>query len=88
MKRINDDFLDWEATRKRDGRPFFAFLNYYDAHHPYLTPEPWKGGPAGRKPQSGADYGLLRSWWGLDKRHLERSQVELARDSSLIMSAN
>lgn len=37
--RIQDDFLSW-----LDGigeRPFFAFLNYFDAHHPYLPPEPF-----------------------------------------------
>jgi len=27
----------------REGRPFFAFLNYYDAHAPYLPPEPFAG---------------------------------------------
>jgi arylsulfatase A-like enzyme len=79
--RINGDFLEWESRRGREGRPFFAFLNYYDAHHPYLTPEPWEGGPPGRRPESAADFGLLRSWWGLDKRRLDDRQVELARDS-------
>ena len=79
--RISGDFLDWESNRKPDGRPFFAFLNYYDAHHPYLAPEPWNGGPPGRRPRSTADFGLLRSWWGLDKRRLDGIQVELARDS-------
>jgi arylsulfatase A-like enzyme len=27
----------------RAGRPFFAFLNYYDAHGPYLPPKSWDG---------------------------------------------
>ncbi len=37
---VNRSFLQWQA---RDGsRPFFAFLNYYDAHTPYLPPDPWK----------------------------------------------
>ncbi|MGE0555918.1 MAG: sulfatase-like hydrolase/transferase [Gemmatimonadales bacterium] len=34
---ITDDFLDWQATV--DGRPFFAFLNYFDAHGPYRAPD-------------------------------------------------
>ena len=37
---INRAFLQWQS---RDaGRPFFAFLNYYDAHTPYLPPHPWQ----------------------------------------------
>jgi arylsulfatase A-like enzyme len=33
---IDADFLRW-LDRSR-GRPFFAFLNYFDAHEPYLPP--------------------------------------------------
>ena len=33
---INDHFLAWLA--RTDHRPFFAFLNYFDAHEPYLPP--------------------------------------------------
>ena len=80
-ERINRDFLAWESGRGSAGQPFFAFLNYYDAHHPYLAPEPWEGGPPGRSPESADDFGLLRSWWGLDKRELDPRQVQLARDS-------
>jgi arylsulfatase A-like enzyme len=54
--RINRDFLRW-LDRAGD-RPFFAFLNYYDAHHPYLTP--------GHPPASVADEAILRDGWGLD----------------------
>jgi arylsulfatase A-like enzyme len=32
---INRSFLAW-SRRLPDGRPFFAFLNYFDAHDPYL----------------------------------------------------
>jgi arylsulfatase A-like enzyme len=38
-ERVQRDFLGWV-----DGlgdRPFFAFLNYFDAHHPYLPPRPF-----------------------------------------------
>lgn len=34
---INREFLGWLAGR--DQRPFFAFLNYYDAHEPYHVPD-------------------------------------------------
>ena len=32
---VNEEFLDWLSRRRRPERPFFAFLNYYDAHFPY-----------------------------------------------------
>lgn len=38
--RLDADFLRW-LDRRPAGRPFFAFLNYYDAHVPYLPPEPY-----------------------------------------------
>ena len=36
---INRAFLDWLRKDETATRPFFAFLNYYDAHTPYLPPE-------------------------------------------------
>ncbi len=36
---ISRSFLRW-AGRSPE-RPFFAFLNYYDAHDPYLSPAPY-----------------------------------------------
>ncbi|MBW7992402.1 MAG: sulfatase-like hydrolase/transferase [Planctomycetes bacterium] len=35
--RITNDFLRW-VDRAPSDRPFFAFLNYFDAHQPYLPP--------------------------------------------------
>lgn len=37
---VTGDFLRWVDGRSSD-RPFFAFLNYYDAHEPYLPPAPY-----------------------------------------------
>ena len=37
---INRSFLRWLSSRE-GGRPFFVFLNYFDAHDPYLAPEPF-----------------------------------------------
>jgi len=42
VDRITNDFLRW-FDRLPSGRPFFAFLNYYDAHQPYLPPEEFDG---------------------------------------------
>lgn len=36
---VNEEFLRWLS--RRDQRPFFAFLNYMDAHEPYLPPKPF-----------------------------------------------
>ena len=38
---VTRQFLTWAA--EPDRRPYFAFLNYYDAHDPYLAPQPWRG---------------------------------------------
>jgi arylsulfatase A-like enzyme len=35
-EQVNRDFLRWLSVETR--RPFFAFLNYFDAHDPYLPP--------------------------------------------------
>ena len=37
--QVNDAFLRWLS--RQDRRPFFAFLNYFDAHEPYLPPQPF-----------------------------------------------
>ena len=36
---INRSFLDWSAEQDR---PYFAFLNYFDAHQPYIPPESFR----------------------------------------------
>jgi arylsulfatase A-like enzyme len=75
---INRAFLDWLARRPAD-RPFFAFLNYFDAHEPFVLPE---GHPAhfGLQPATAADQRLLLNYWYLDKRALRPRDVELVRD--------
>jgi arylsulfatase A-like enzyme len=37
---VSDDFLAWQASLS--GRPFFAFLNYFDAHEKYDPPMPYR----------------------------------------------
>src|SRR5262249_55471082 len=36
---INRDVLSWLGQRGGGERPFFAFINYYDAHAPFQTPD-------------------------------------------------
>jgi len=49
---VNRDFLRWVDGRG-DG-PWFAFLNYYDAHGPYLPPAPYETMYTG-KPDAAVD---------------------------------
>lgn len=37
---INRSLLSW--LERDPQRPFFAFVNYYDAHDPYLPPQPYR----------------------------------------------
>jgi len=37
---VNQQFLHW--VDGRGDRPFFAFLNYFDAHQPYVPPQPFR----------------------------------------------
>lgn len=36
--RVNAEFLGWLDAEVGPERPFFAFLNYFDAHYPYRPP--------------------------------------------------
>ncbi len=38
-EEVNEEVLDW--LPRRESRPFFVFLNYFDAHEPYLPPAPF-----------------------------------------------
>lgn len=37
---VRESFVRW-ADRLPNGRPFFAFLNFFDAHSPYRPPQPY-----------------------------------------------
>ena len=78
---INRAFLDWLSRRREPGRPFFAFLNYYDAHAPYVLPEGAEY-RFGLKPQRAADFiFLMEEWETIDKPRLRPVYRELGRDS-------
>ncbi|MGH7658424.1 MAG: sulfatase [Gemmatimonadales bacterium] len=76
---INHAFLSWLDDEKR---PFFAFLNYYDVHRPYLPPEPWASRfvPDGTEP----DPRLARNAKPGDQDRVEKTQwAENAYDGAL-----
>jgi arylsulfatase A-like enzyme len=77
---VNREFLDWLSRRRQPERPFFAFLNYYDAHYPYQLP---KTGihRFGSKPRDDRESDLIQNWFPLDKRELSPDQIAFVRDS-------
>jgi arylsulfatase A-like enzyme len=75
---INDAFLDWLSRRRRD-RPFFAFLNYFDAHEPYVPPAGYAG-RFGIRPQFPRDYQFLLDYEQADKDTIRPRDVLMARD--------
>jgi arylsulfatase A-like enzyme len=78
---VNRQFTRWLSQRRESHRPFFAFLNYYDAHAPYLPPQ---GTPFrfGLGPKSLGDFHLLIGLWEtIDKTHLAPHYKELIDDS-------
>jgi arylsulfatase A-like enzyme len=75
---LNREFMDWMQSNR--GEPFFAFLNYFDAHDPYLTP----AGSVPRVasgPKSRADFAMLRDWQRLEKDTLSPGDIQRARDA-------
>jgi arylsulfatase A-like enzyme len=47
---VTAEFLSWQQELR--GRPFFAFLNYFDGHAPYDPPAPWNRMFLAREPRS------------------------------------
>jgi arylsulfatase A-like enzyme len=74
---INSAFIDWLRVRRQD-HPFFAFLNYFDAHDPYVPP-PEYAGRFGIRPDSPRDYHFLTDFAHL-KTSVAARDVMMARD--------
>ena len=77
-REINAAFLDWLSRRRRD-RPFFAFLNYFDAHAPYIPPT-GNVGRFGIRPTTPADYQVLVDFTLTNKNEVSKRNVRMARD--------
>jgi arylsulfatase A-like enzyme len=79
---VNREFLAWLSRRAEPTRPFFAFLNYFDTHTPYVLPPgtPYRFGQA---PQDQLDFMILIEEWTRihDKPRLPPRLQTLARDS-------
>ncbi len=74
---VNRELLDWLEQRARPERPFFAFLNYYDAHYPYQLP-PGRLHRFGVEPTDNFHRVLIQHWWELDKTTLSPEGVAFA----------
>jgi arylsulfatase A-like enzyme len=75
---ITDQFLNWQAGV--GDRPFFAFLNYFDAHETYLPPAPFDRKFGDGPPQGGPEViqdvrRSLRRDWG--RRPAEEIRAEI-----------
>ena len=78
-RHINGSFLDWLARHGNGKRPFFAFLNYIDAHGPFLVPEN-EPRHFGLRPESRGEFDMLLDSWNIDKTNLSARDVALLRD--------
>lgn len=77
---INRQFLDWQSQRSQPNRPFFAFLNYFDAHWPYELRH--KGlHRFGIAPRDSRESKLIRGWSSLEKTDLLPEDLSFARDA-------
>jgi arylsulfatase A-like enzyme len=77
---VNRQFLDWLAQRPQPERPYFAFLNYLDAHTPYLLP-PGRIRRFGTKPLEDRQSWLIGDWWTLDKSQVSSQELAFVRDA-------
>jgi arylsulfatase A-like enzyme len=76
-RELNGAFLDW-LSRRRTDRPFFAFLNYFDAHAPYIPPVGYRH--FGIRPVTPGDYQVLVDFVGMNKNLISKHDLMMARD--------
>ena len=77
---VNRELLDWLSSRDQPDRPFFAFLNYYDAHYKYVL-KPGRLHRFGAEPDDDYKRILINHWWELDKTGVSPSGVAFASDA-------
>jgi arylsulfatase A-like enzyme len=76
---VDRAFLGWLSRRAGRRRPFFAFLNYNDAHTPYEVPDRSIPG-FGLRPASSWDHLTLYRWNTLKKATFSDHDVRMAAD--------
>ncbi len=78
-RTVNQEFLEWLGRRQPD-RPFFAFLNYFDAHWPYRL-SPSSIHRFGTGPKNDRERILIDDWWALDKRGVSPQELSFVNDA-------
>jgi arylsulfatase A-like enzyme len=76
---VNREFLGWLSRRRRPERPFFAFLNFYDAHGAYEVPATGVH-RFGKQPRKRRELELLQDWLPLTRKRLSPYQINFGRD--------
>ena len=74
---VNRELLDWLSRRAQAERPFFAFVNYNDAHDPYELP-PGRLHRFGAEPPDQRLRFLIQHWGALDRSTVLPKGVEFA----------
>jgi arylsulfatase A-like enzyme len=77
---VNRELLNWLARREQPDRPFFAFLNYSDAHTPYELP-PGRMHRFGVERPDERQRELISHWADLDKARLVRTDLPFVVDA-------
>lgn len=77
---LNRELLDWLGHRAQPERPFFAFLNYFDAHYPYELPS-GRLHRFGVEPVDNYQRLLIQQWGQLDKQTVSPGGVAFAIDA-------
>jgi len=77
---VNRELLDWLSRRSQRDRPFFAFVNYFDAHYPYQL-LPGRLHRFGVEPTNNYQRILIQHWWELDKTTVSPEGVAFASDA-------
>lgn len=77
---VTDSFLAWLDAR--GDRPFFAFLNYLDAHEPYMPPPPYdeRFGPATLRHHE-RNVHQLRAAVRLDREQMSPAEAQAQTDA-------
>ncbi len=75
---IDDAFLAWVDHRRTD-RPFFAFLNFFDAHDSFIPPPRFEG-RFGIRPRTERDHWVIRDYVGIDKTEISVRDLKMVRD--------
>ena len=78
--QVNHDFLEWLSHNNQ--KPFFVFLNYFDAHEPYLPRGPFDGKFGEKTPRK--TYRVTR--WAhegarLDKETMSPAEIQAELDA-------